>query len=45
MTLLNDILDFSKIESGKLRIEKLEFDIYEFIDELKSVYNPALLNK
>ena len=27
MTVINDILDFSKVEAGKLRFEKLDFDL------------------
>ena len=30
--IINDILDFSKIESGKLILEKIQFDLFELID-------------
>ena len=33
LVLINDILDFSKIESGKLELEKQEFDLRERIEE------------
>ena len=36
LTIINDILDFSKIESGKLTIEKVEFNPKE---EIEIIYN------
>jgi PAS domain S-box-containing protein len=33
LTIINDILDFSKMEAGKLRIEPVEFDLRELIEE------------
>ncbi|WP_024545683.1 PAS domain-containing protein [Picosynechococcus sp. NKBG15041c] len=30
--LLNDILDFSKIDAGKLQLEVVEFDLYQFFE-------------
>ncbi len=30
--IINDILDFSKIEAGKLSIEKVEFDLFEVME-------------
>lgn len=32
LTILNDILDFSKIESGKMSLEKINFNIHKCID-------------
>ncbi|HEX6504052.1 MAG TPA: response regulator [Terriglobales bacterium] len=32
--LINDILDFSKIESGKLELEKIEFNLYDSLAEV-----------
>jgi PAS domain S-box-containing protein len=29
LTLINDILDFSKIEAGRLRLDPVEFDLYD----------------
>ncbi|MCW7494111.1 ATP-binding protein [Leptospira sp. 2 VSF19] len=34
LTILNDILDFSKMESGKLKIEKMKFDIRLTVTEI-----------
>jgi CheY-like chemotaxis protein len=34
LNIINDILDFSKIESGKMTIEKAEFDLYEIIKKV-----------
>ncbi len=32
LTLLNDILDLSKLESGKLELDKRDFDLYDLLD-------------
>ncbi|MCF8364161.1 MAG: response regulator [Bacteroidales bacterium] len=38
LNLINDILDFSKLEAGKIELEKLDFDLYEHIqDTVKSM--------
>ncbi|MCW7469636.1 hybrid sensor histidine kinase/response regulator [Leptospira kanakyensis] len=34
LIILNDILDFSKIEVGKMKIEKLNFDIHHLVSEV-----------
>jgi len=34
LTIINEILDFSKIESGKLEIEKIDFDLRSMLGEL-----------
>ena len=34
LALLNDILDFSKIEAGKLRLETIDFDVRELVEEV-----------
>lgn len=35
--IINDILDFSKIEAGKLDIEKIDFDLFESVDNIISL--------
>ncbi len=37
LTLINDILDFSRIESGKLELEREEFDVREVISEVLQI--------
>ena len=45
MVILNDILDLSKYESGKLVLEKEEFNIVETIDDLASLFSLELQAK
>jgi diguanylate cyclase (GGDEF)-like protein len=33
MALINDILDFSKMEAGKLKLEEIDFDLRQLIEE------------
>src|SRR2546427_7169607 len=33
LNVINDILDFSKIESGKLELEQIKFNLYNFLGE------------
>ncbi|MBL8149161.1 MAG: response regulator [Blastocatellia bacterium] len=33
LTIISDILDFSKIESGKLELEKAEFEVYACVEQ------------
>jgi PAS domain S-box-containing protein len=37
LELINDILDFSKLESGKMRLEKVEFDLDSTLEEVVSM--------
>ena len=43
--IINDILDFSKIESNKLKLELLEFDIRELVDQLSTLFYEAMEKK
>jgi len=36
LTIINDILDFSKLESGKLKIEKREFNLHKLAEHIRS---------
>ena len=38
LTVINDILDFSKIESGKMELEKKDFNLRSCIEELLEVF-------
>jgi signal transduction histidine kinase/ActR/RegA family two-component response regulator len=37
-SILNDILDLSKLEAGKLRIERIPFNLYDEVGELMSLF-------
>ncbi len=39
LTLVNDVLDYNKMESGKLVFEKTQFNINDFLDEIKRSYS------
>ena len=45
LKVINDILDYSKIEARKLKIEKLKFNLNEFIREIETMFKPSVLNK
>jgi signal transduction histidine kinase/CheY-like chemotaxis protein len=45
LALLNDILDFSKIEAAKLKLECIDFDLQDLLDELVSVLGVKAYNK
>ena len=34
LNIINDILDYSKIEAGQLKLESIQFDLYEQIEEV-----------
>ena len=37
--ILNDILDFAKLENGKLRLERIGFDLHETLARLGAIYH------
>ena len=45
LTIINDILDFSKIESGKMNIEKIEFNPKEEIEIIKNLFTSSASQK
>jgi len=45
LNLINDILDFSKIEAGKLALVLDEFNLGDFLSELRSVFSGQALEK
>ena len=45
LELLNDILDLSKIEAGKVRLEKVEFDLEQLVDDVVAVHADRAFTK
>ncbi|HTJ78328.1 MAG TPA: PAS domain S-box protein [Rariglobus sp.] len=43
--IINDILDFSKIEAGRLRIEEVDFDLREVVEETLALLAPRAHEK
>jgi PAS domain S-box-containing protein len=39
MTLVNDVLDYNKMESGKIVFEQTQFNLIDFLDEIKRSYS------
>ena len=37
---INDILDFSKLEAGKVRVERVTFDLHELVDKTLKAHRP-----
>jgi two-component system sensor histidine kinase/response regulator len=40
LVIINDILDFSKIEAGKLSVEYINFNLWDLLDDINTVYTP-----
>jgi hypothetical protein len=40
LALLNELLDLSKVESGKLTLERVEFDLHELLREQLALHQP-----
>ncbi len=45
LNVINDILDFSKIESGKLLIEKIEFDLRKSLEDTADILSKIAYKK
>jgi PAS domain S-box-containing protein len=43
--IINDVLDFSKIESGKFRLDPIEFDLREVVEEALALLAPRAHEK
>ena len=44
-SLVNDILDLSRIEAGKVTLQKLEFNLPDLVQEVKSIIAPSLSDR
>jgi signal transduction histidine kinase/DNA-binding response OmpR family regulator/HPt (histidine-containing phosphotransfer) domain-containing protein len=45
LVIINDILDFSKIEAGKLTIEYINFNLWDLLEDVHTVYTPQCETK
>ena len=45
LVIINDILDFSKIEAGKLTIEYINFNLWDLLEDIHTVYTPQAQGK
>jgi CheY-like chemotaxis protein/HPt (histidine-containing phosphotransfer) domain-containing protein len=45
LVIINDILDFSKIEAGKLTIEYINFNLWDLLEDIHTVYTPQAAAK
>jgi len=39
LSIINDILDYSKIEAGKMTLDYIDFNIYNMLEDLTSLYS------
>jgi PAS domain S-box-containing protein len=45
VVIINDILDFSKIKAGKLTIEKIDFELNEVVENIKSIFKHRIAER
>jgi|GEM_PF-2143313 len=45
VTLINDVLDYSKIEAGQMEIENIGFDLFELLEDVKSITSIKIREK
>lgn len=45
LTLVNDVLDVSKIASGKLELERVDFNLFEVLTNIQNILNPLATAK
>lgn len=45
LSLVNDVLDMSRIESGKMKIEEEESNLFEILNDLKTIVQTDINNK
>ena len=45
ITVINDILDYARLESGKLTLERIEFDLEQLVSETLSLFTGQALEK
>ncbi len=45
LSVINDILDFSKISAGRMRVEKIDFDIEALIDNCIEIFSLQCMEK
>jgi two-component system sensor histidine kinase/response regulator len=45
LVIINDILDFSKIEAGKLTVEYINFNLWDLLEDIDTVYTPQAEGK
>ena len=45
IVIINDILDFSKMTAGKLAIERIDFNIFELLEDIKAAFQHEVMSK
>ena len=45
LVIINDILDFSKLRSGKLKLEKIDFDLHELVQTVLHMFQNKVREK